>query len=120
MAASPPQLASRTWLYRTLTGRVICGLVALAIFGTQLLSSRPVAAQVGRTAKTSSGPRALGLLVLQPNGKARLIPITILINGQYFDASAYKAAPVPMALWSDTVYEAMRAGVSQGLFTVTG
>ena len=59
-------------------------------------------------------------MVLQPNSKARLIPITILINGQYFDASAYKAAPVPMALWSDTVYEAMRTGVSQGLFTVTG
>jgi len=27
---------------------------------------------------------------------------------------------VPMALWSETVYEAFRSGVSQGLFTVTG
>lgn len=89
-------------------------------FATQFILGVPVPGQGGRTAKTSPGPRAIGLLVLQPNGKARLIPITILINGQYFDASAYKAAPVPMALWSDTVYEAMRAGVSQGLFTVTG
>jgi hypothetical protein len=77
-------------------------------------------AQAGRGAKVSKGPRALGLLELAPNGKAHLIPITILIDGKYFDASAYKAAPVPMALWSETVYEAVRTGVSQGLFTVTG
>ena len=70
--------------------------------------------------KTSKGPRALGLLELLPKGKAHLIPITILIDGKYYDASAYKAAPVPMALWSDTVYEAVRTGVSLGLFTVTG
>jgi hypothetical protein len=60
------------------------------------------------------------LLELPPKGKAHLIPITILIDGKYYDASAYKAAPVPMALWSDTVYEAVRTGVSLGLFTVTG
>jgi hypothetical protein len=62
----------------------------------------------------------LGLLELPPKGKAHLIPITILIDGKYYDASAYKAAPVPMALWSDTLYEAVRTGVSLGLFTVTG
>lgn len=77
-------------------------------------------AQVGRAAKTNKGPRALGLLELAPNGKARLIPIAILIDGKYYDASAYKAAPVPMALWPDTVYEAIHTGVSLGLFTVTG
>jgi hypothetical protein len=77
-------------------------------------------AQSNRATKTSKGPRALGLLELAPNGKAHLIPITILIDGKYYDASAYKAAPVPMALWSETVYEAIRTGVSQGLFTVTG
>jgi hypothetical protein len=76
--------------------------------------------QAGHAAKTIKGPRALGLLELAPDGKARLIPITILIDGKYYDASAYKAAPVPMALWSETVYEAFRTGVSQGLFTVTG
>ena len=70
--------------------------------------------------KASKGPRALGLLELPPKGKAHLIPITILIDGKYYDAGAYKAAPVPMALWSDTVYEAVRTGVSLGLFTVTG
>jgi hypothetical protein len=82
--------------------------------------SPAVLGQAGRAAKTSKGPRALGLLELAPNGKARLIPITILIDGKYYDAGAYKAAPVPMALWSETVYEAVRTGVSMGLFTVTG
>jgi len=73
--------------------------------------------QASRPTKPNKGPRALGLIEMT-NGKARLIPIVILIDGQYFDASAYKAAPVPMALWGDTVYEGLKTGVSQGLFTV--
>jgi hypothetical protein len=94
------------------------GFCALTIF---LPAALPpiLPAQVGHAAKTSKGPRALGLLELGPNGNARLIPIAILIDGKYYDASAYKAAPVPMALWSDTVYEGIRTGVSLGLFTVT-
>ena len=75
--------------------------------------------QVSRP-KTSKGPRALGLLQFLPGGKARLIPVVILIDGQYYDASAYKASPVPMALWSETVYEGFRTGISQGIFTVGG
>lgn len=67
----------------------------------------------------SKGPRALGLLELAPGGKAHLIPITILFDGKFYDAGAYKAAPVPMALEPQTVYEAVRSGVSQGLFTIT-
>jgi hypothetical protein len=64
-------------------------------------------------------PRALGLLQLS-NGKATLIPIAIRIDGRFYDASVYKADPVPMALESGTVYEAEQAGDSQGLFTVIG
>jgi hypothetical protein len=62
----------------------------------------------------------LALVQLLPGGKARLVPITILYDGEFYDASAYKASPVPMALESGTVYEGVRNGVSQGLFTVTG
>jgi hypothetical protein len=76
--------------------------------------------QTAGGAKKSKGPRALGLLEFGPKGKPRLIPITILYDGQYYDAGAYKASPVPIALWSGTVYEGFRAGISQGLFTVTG
>ena len=110
--------SSRPTLYRTTRWRVISGLFALGFF-LQIASPPTLPAQVGHTAKTNKGPRALGLLELAPNGKARLIPIAILIDGKYFDASAYKAAPVPMALWADTVYEGIRTGVSLGLFTVT-
>lgn len=77
------------------------------------------AAQYGKK-KTVKGPRAIGLLQLAPNGKARLIPIAILVDGKFYDASAYKADPVPMALESEVVYEGIRTGVSQGLFTVSG
>jgi len=77
------------------------------------------AAQYGKK-KTVKGPRAIGLLQLAPNGKAHLIPIAILVDGKFYDASAYKADPVPMALESEVVYEGIRTGVSQGLFTVSG
>jgi hypothetical protein len=53
------------------------------------------------------------------NGKTSLIPVAILVNGKFWDASAYKADPVPMALETETVYEAQRAGSSLGLFTVS-
>jgi hypothetical protein len=54
------------------------------------------------------------------NGKATLVPIAIMINGKFYDATAYKAAPVPMALEPGTVYEGERTGKSIGLFTVSG
>jgi hypothetical protein len=91
---------------------------------TWLVSSR-LAAQValpqyGHKAVIDKGPRALGLLQLSPKGKkGRLTPIVIMMDGKFYDAGSYKAAPVPMALDFDTVYEGFRTGVSQGIFTIT-
>ena len=76
--------------------------------------------QAKKPKKKGRDPRAIGLLQLPPNGKTTLIPIAILIDGKFYDASAYKATPVPMVLESGTVYEAMRTGKSVGLFTVNG
>ena len=76
-------------------------------------------AQVAQRSSVSKGPRAVGLLRLHPDGKAELIPVSIMVDGKFFDANAYKAAPVPMALESGTVYEAERTGDSLGFFTVT-
>jgi hypothetical protein len=109
MAVSP----ACTTLYRTLRWIVI-----LAGFG--LILGQVVPAQFAARQAAPKGPRALGLLQLASNGKAHLIPITILYDGQFYDAGAYKAAPVPMALESGTVYEAVHTGVSAGLFTVSG
>ncbi len=77
-------------------------------------------AQVARKGKETKGPRALGLVELWSDGKAHLIPIAIMVNGKFYDAGAYKASPVPLALWSETVYEGEKTGVPQGLFTVDG
>lgn len=69
--------------------------------------------------KKVKGPRAVGILQIS-NGKATLIPVAILVEGKFYDASVYKAEPVPMALDGGTIYEAEEAGESQGLFTVAG
>ncbi len=68
--------------------------------------------------KKDLGPRAIAILQLSSKGKASLLPIAIMIDGKFWDASAYKANPVPMALESGTVYEAERNGSSEGLFTI--
>lgn len=86
-------------------------LILSGAFAAQTTAPRP---------KMSKGPRALGLVQLAPSGKAHLVPVVIMYNGEFYDASAYKASPVPMALEAGTVYEGIRTGVSQGLFTVTG
>jgi hypothetical protein len=70
--------------------------------------------------KKVKGPRAVGLLQINSKGKATLIPIAILVDGKFHDASVYKADPVPMALDSGTIYEVEQTGDSQGLFTVSG
>jgi hypothetical protein len=70
--------------------------------------------------KKDLGPRALGLLKMTPSGKATLVPIMIEIDGKFYDASSYKADPVPMALESGTVYEGEKTGSPLGLFTING
>lgn len=98
--------------------------VSLGLASSWLVAQEPFP-QYGRKPAVDKGPRALGLVQLSPSGnspkgnKGRLIPIVIMIDGKYYDAGSYKAAPVPMALDFDTVYEAFRTGVSQGTFTIT-
>lgn len=87
---------------------------------TALLRAGNSWAQFVRKATPSKGPRAVGLLELAANGKGHLVPVVILYEGQFYDASSYKASPVPMALDSGTVYEAEKTGASQGLFTISG
>ena len=69
-------------------------------------------------AKKDTGPRAVAVLQMGANNKNSLVPIAILINGKFWDATAYKADPIPMALDYGVVYEVERAGNSLGLFTV--
>lgn len=114
---------SRNFLYRMLGLAVIfclgagCGARVFAQEERPEIiprRTRPLTNKV----KRGNEPRAVGILQLNSNGKGSLIPVAILINGRFFDASAYKADPVPMALERGTVYEAEPDGDSQGLFTV--
>jgi hypothetical protein len=105
-----------------------CSLLLLALLASLITFSTIVAAQEERPQitpderkaprKKDAGPRAVAVVKLTPNGKASLLPIAILVNGKFWDATAYKADPVPMALDSGTVYEAEQSGSSLGLFTV--
>jgi len=51
----------------------------------------------------------VAVLQLAPNGKASLVPIAILVGGKFWDATAYKADPIPMALEPGTLAHERRA-----------
>ena len=103
----------RSSLYRK------AGLSA-TVLALAFVLAQALPAQLTPKTKPRTGPRALALIQLSPNGKGHLVPIAILDGGRFFDASVYKATPVPMALEQGTVYEGFKTGVSQGLFTITG
>jgi hypothetical protein len=71
--------------------------------------------------KKDKGPRALAVVELPANSKLkpRLTPITILVDGRFWDASIYLADPRPMALDPGNVYEVERSGKPVGFFTVS-
>ena len=75
-------------------------------------------AQTTSNRARSKGPRAVAILEFDTKKQVHLVPVTIMLNGDFFDASIYKASPVPMALEPETVYEGVRSGISQGVFTV--
>jgi hypothetical protein len=99
---------------------VLLGLVASLAVVAMAQEERPQIMPGERKVqrKKDAGPRAVGVLQMAGNGKVSLVPIAILIDGKFWDASAYKADPVPMALDQGTVYEGERTGSSLGLFTV--
>ena len=79
----------------------------------------PAAAQYrGATTPKKTNPRAVAVLQVLPNGKARLLPVSIFLNGKFYDARYYMAKPVPLALYDETVYEGLSDGLPTGEFTV--
>lgn len=103
---------------------VICACALLAVVGliSVTLATGSYAQELTQhhsRKDADKGPRALGLVQITDKGKAHLIPIAIMMDGKFYDAESFKATPVPMALDFGIVYEGFRAGVSQGLFTIT-
>ncbi len=95
----------------------LAAFVCLVAVGAPAL--RAQGRQLPSTPAAASGPRALALLELAPDGRARLVPIAIRINNKFYDAGLYRARPRPMAVDPQTVYEVQRSGEPAGLFTVT-
>jgi hypothetical protein len=117
---------SKRLLYRKAEASVIAVLVFFAASASCVgqeehprISPQRNRPQENKKPKKGKEPRAVGILQLG-GGKGTLIPVAILIDGRFYDASVYKADPIPMALESGTVYEAEQAGDTQGLFTVNG
>jgi hypothetical protein len=120
---------SRKFLYRRLGCAVIVILSFFAVMAPRgAAQGRP---QLKRPQEDSQekppepkkankvkGPRAVAVVQFNSGGKGTLIPVAILVEGKFYDASVYKADPVPMALESGTVYEVEQAGEPQGLFTI--
>ena len=82
-------------------GRLLVALLA-CVPATALLSaaqedSRPQITPGERKVprKKDAGPRAIGLLQLGTNGKTSIVPVAILVNGKFFDATAYRQIRSP-------------------------
>jgi hypothetical protein len=63
-------------------------------------------------------PRAVAVLETYQSGERRLIPVSFFYERHYYDASLYRAAPVPFTLSTETVYEVEQFGKPLGTFTV--
>ena len=76
------------------------------------------AAQTHKVAKTEDVLRAVGVYEWTGDVKkpaaSRLIPVSLFVDGRFVDAGIYLARPVPMALYSGTVYELDEAGMAKG------
>lgn len=99
---------------------LLCGATLLCLLGL----AAGAAAQTAPPKKKPRSARAVALIEWKKDAKGvlapRLLPISLLWEGRYYDAGLYEASPRPMALEPGTIYEATRAGVPAGLFTVRG
>jgi hypothetical protein len=82
---------------------VVALVVALSAF-TQTTRERP--------------PRALAVVDVLGNGRARLMPVAILVDGKFYDANLYRATPRPMSVDQDIIYDVLREGKPLGTFTI--
>ncbi len=94
----------------------IAAVAAIFLLGTICLAQG--SSQSRSTAKKKRGPRAIAVIEFLPGGEMRLVPVALLLDGKYYDASLYAANPVPMAVEPETVYEAESFGEPTGIFTI--
>src|SRR5262249_17396041 len=95
---------------RTLQASLVVLLVCLTV--SSIAAQRRKAHKLRATAVLE--------LTTDPSGTmtARIIPIAILDEGSFHDASVYKATPRPMAVDIGVVYEAQKSGQTVGYVTI--
>ena len=96
---------------------IIFSCLAALIFTVIPISAQEQTPIYAPKKKQPQGPRAIAVLEWAGKGP-RLIPITIRIDGKFYDAGLYMAQPIPMALENGVIYDVQKAGESLGDFTV--
>lgn len=101
-------------LYPRRTLWASCAILLIGTIGLSVVTAQR---------KSQHKLRATALVELTTDARGhktvRVIPITILDQGNFHDASIYKGAPEPMALGTGVVYEAEKTGVPVGFATVS-
>jgi hypothetical protein len=97
---------------------LICGLLS----SSTLLCATTLSAQTHKVEAPEKVTRAIGVYewtgdLAKPDA-ARLIPVSLFINGQFQDAGVYLAQPVPFVLQTGDVYSIERAGESLGTLDI--
>ena len=87
-----------------------------------LLSAAMLHSQVHKVASQQKVVRSVAVYewtgdLVKPTG-ARLIPISLFIDGRLEDGDVYRADPVPLALDTGNVYELQKAGLGQGTLDI--
>jgi len=100
-------------LYRRRTFRASLIVLLVCAVGLAAVAQRRKAHKLRATALLELTTDSTGVMT------ARVIPITILDEGSFHDASSYKATPRPMALDAGVVYEAQNSGQPIGFVTIT-
>ncbi len=106
-------------LYRKPAVRVVAALVAASL-------SLAVPLRTAAQRKKDSGPRAIAVVTwngddtLPTPGTSVLTPVSILVEGRFYDAELYQAQPEPMAIDSGVIYDVLKSGDVVGTFTIGG
>jgi hypothetical protein len=105
------------------SGAILLALLTLAAGAAAFQRSQRTEGGVPTQHKTPHRLRAIALVERKTesggNVTIHVIPITILANDSFHDASIYESRPRPMALDSGVVYEVQSTGIPVGLVTIT-
>lgn len=114
--------SSKKFLAHLYRNRRITVVSAALVLIALCVSSVPAKAQ----RKKNTGPRALAVVTwngdsaIPEPGTSVLTPVTILVEGRFYDAQLYQAQPEPLAADAGVVYDVLKNGDPIGTFNIGG